>query len=410
MAMYFKGYGKGVNFKGYAGGGKGGAGKSWPAPREDGSGVRQFAPGFTPRKMCIHFPQGKCSRGAGCTFAHSLDELSPDSPELAGRTDSQDAEAGVEESMMAEQTAAAEAEAAAEAAAEADAEAAAQAAEEELLAAEQTEAELAADDADAAMDEGSGAGLLEGPREFVEAPQSLCASWLQHPSLCAQGDQCTLAHGLAELGSISESALFMKFDGPDSIACEVRPADVARRVHTAQQGMARAAPTATMRATPSYGPLQGRKGAPSSYAPGGKSGPYSAVGKDGKGKGKGGGAPAAAALALGDQGRSRHVGGIQMPEPRHLPEGGFKPRKICSFWRKDPHSCRSGDACNFAHGILELHPDAVADCEVGRFLHTGVSPTKLCTYWQSGNCQRGLACTFAHGEQELQGLQDSLWS
>lgn len=231
--MYFKGYGKGVNFKGYAGGGKGGAGKSWPAPREDGSGVRQFAPGFTPRKMCIHFPQGKCSRGAGCTFAHSLDELSPDSPELAGRTDSQDAEAGVEESMMAEQTAAAEAEAAAEAAAEADAEAAAQAAEEELLAAEQTEAELAADDADAAMDEGSGAGLLEGPREFVEAPQSLCASWLQHPSLCAQGDQCTLAHGLAELGSISESALFMKFDGPDSIACEVRPADVEAGAHSA---------------------------------------------------------------------------------------------------------------------------------------------------------------------------------
>merc|ERR1719329_1708657 len=80
---------------------------------------------------------------------------------------------------------------------------------------------------------------------------------------------------------------------------------------------------------------------------------------------------------------------------------GFMPTKMCTYWITDPNSCNKGDQCSFAHGIAELRPDAVATCNVSRFLHTGFRPTRICNFFVQSGCHRGLQCTFAHSEEEL---------
>merc|ERR1719356_61446 len=82
-------------------------------------------------------------------------------------------------------------------------------------------------------------------------------------------------------------------------------------------------------------------------------------------------------------------------------ERDYKPKKMCTRWLQGPQNCFKGADCTFAHGIVELHPDSIPDCGVSRFLHTGLQPTKICTFFEKGKCARGLACTFAHGEKEL---------
>jgi len=45
------------------------------------------------------------------------------------------------------------------------------------------------------------------------------------------------------------------------------------------------------------------------------------------------------------------------PAPHRLGRGGFIPRRLCAHWARSGW-CRKGDACTFAHGPHELHPDA----------------------------------------------------
>jgi len=321
--------------------------------------------GFQPRKMCQFYLQGRCTKAEACTFAHSADELAPDSPEAQlyqqPPSNEEELQAELDEAL--------------------------QAAEPED---EQADEEAAAEEvADCPVDEGSPS--LYGPREFAQAPRRLCAKWLQHPAMCLKGDSCTLGHGLMELNMAGE-ALFIKVDGGDATSCEVKSAQVAWQAASGKG------------AASSYGPMSGgaaaAKGAQRAGGKAGSMGPYGA-GKDAT-RGKGAGKQGAAAMALGDTGSAPWVGGAQMPPGRFDgAKSGFKPRRLCNYWIQDPALCQKGAECTFAHGVLELHPDSVEGCGVSRFHNTGLAPTKMCIHFEQGACKRGLSCTFAHSEEEL---------
>ncbi|CAE7800473.1 unnamed protein product [Symbiodinium necroappetens] len=208
-----------------------------------------------------------------------------------------------------------------------------------------------------------GPGSLDAPRMFHGdiRPTALCKMWIQHPTYCAHGDGCTFAHGLAEMSADVQASL-------ERIA---------------------------------FTGLLGTK---------------AAVGDPGKGKG---GKGKAQAVALYNSAANTAKGGHSGPTTSNgysghghaqtstasasrFEDSNFKPNKICSFWLKDPSLCLKGDACSFAHGVLELHPNSVETCGVSRFLHSGFKPRVMCKNIYAGNgCLKGLWCTFAHSPDEM---------
>mmetsp|Transcript_54668 Transcript_54668/g.107970 ORF Transcript_54668/g.107970 Transcript_54668/m.107970 type:complete len:187 (-) Transcript_54668:69-629(-) len=116
----------------------------------------------------------------------------------------------------------------------------------------------------------------------------------------------------------------------------------------------------------------------------------------------------------------------------------FKPMKLCTYWQRDPATCKRGEACTFAHGEHELQSRAAEaaatvatvgrappglDPSAGQRLAAlslsevappgfgvakrrfspGKEPTKICKQWlqDPSSCGKGQICSFAHGVQEL---------
>ncbi|CAE7243756.1 mkrn1 [Symbiodinium sp. CCMP2592] len=301
----------------------------------------RFPPNFVPRKMCTYMQNsGFCQKGDVCTFAHSLQELAPGPP---GPPELQTASEAIELEDPHEI--------------------------HNLVAGEELGVPVATEPAQELL--GSDwPGSLEAPRMFQDdiRPTALCKMWIQHPTYCKHGDGCTFAHGLAEMSADVQSTL-------ERIA---------------------------------FTGLLGTKFA------------EAAVGGDPHGKGKGGkgGKGNAQAVALYNSAANTAKGGQSGPTASNSYSGhghsqtsapvsrfedsNFKPNKICSFWLKDPSACMKGDACSFAHGVLELHPNSVETCGVSRFLHSGFKPRVMCKNIQAGNyCLKGLWCTFAHSAEEM---------
>jgi len=122
----------------------------------------RFSDSFRPRKMCRYFIAGSCQKGSACTFAHSTDELHPES--------------GLEEEAPPAQR----------------------------LRPAFSEMYGSADTLEDAEEEDGKLlcySALTGPRTFLEGegPQEVCQPFLRHPSLCVSGDECPFAHGFQEL-------------------------------------------------------------------------------------------------------------------------------------------------------------------------------------------------------------------
>lgn len=400
-------------------------------PSTYGGTVGRFPAGFVPKKLCRFFDSpGGCHAGNSCSFAHGDVELHPqtlasggDSHAEAGGptnpfngTDAASIGTGDEDplaAMLLEQAAAA-------GFAEEDIDAAFNAeinavyGEQAVEAEEQNQEEIGQQEAlgheEQNQQEHEYQGepelchsALIGPRSFapaVEPPLKVCSVWLQHPSLCRQGDLCVDAHGFAEIEESSRSS-----------AVKAAIASLSGRVPAAPSR--RPTPLPTLPTPASIRPVarmalgegggKGKQGFANQIFP---------VGPVGKGKGE---AMAAASAthyvrppmipAGGGPGKG-DAGSLTLP-----PEGGrfsaqgkgagFMPTKMCTYWIKDPNACNKGDQCSFAHGIAELRPDAVATCNVSRFLHTGFRPTRICNFFVQSGCHRGLQCTFAHSEEEL---------
>lgn len=296
----------------------------------------RFTNGFRPRKMCSFFLEGRCQKGEACTYAHALEELHP---EAAQQLEAETADSAAQ-------------------AMGADSDVATAPTEEALAAA------------------GMYPSVLQGPREFPPdlAPRQLCPFWMHHPACCEQGDECHMAHGLAELG--------LEFGDPVEI-----------RTDGGAASNAGAAPTLT--------PEQYRSATGSGSIESGLNGRTKGTGWKG----------ARLALPMSEdcaRGKGcmcgpRTAGAGSGMMPNRFAGSGFMPMKICNFWLKDPSACTKGIHCSFAHGVHELQPSAVATCGVSRFHHTGRLPTKYCTFYANGQCIRGLSCTFAHSPEELHG-------
>jgi len=129
--------------------------------------------------------------------------------------------------------------------------------------------------------------------------------------------------------------------------------------------------------------------------------------------------------------------------PREFPANQL-PKKVCSLWIRHPALCQEGDACLFAHGLMEMGLDVATsvsmrtssdespvDVQVlsggqsgsqaaggkGKsktqyapgYEHLGAAgnmggpgtfmKTKMCIHLP--NCHRGASCTYAHAEHEL---------
>lgn len=230
-----------------------------------------------------------------------------------------------------------------------------------------SEAEVASADVAVALEEISFLSSSMEPRDFGgQAPKSVCRFWLYHPTYCLQGDSCTNAHGLSELGLANEICVIKS--GTTGATASVTIEDGFLHGAAAWKGSVWGAP----------------KG---STAKGG----WMTKGYNKGCTGKGGNIATGGQMALPASGGSRFQG------------GSFMPTKICQFWYQDPQACFRGAECSFAHGVHELQPAFAETCGVSRFHHSATKPTKMCTFFTNNACTRGLSCTFAHDAIELKG-------
>lgn len=425
----------------------GGTQRAFPsAYQHGGPKAGRFPPGFTPKKLCRFFDSpGGCHAADACSFAHGEAELHPETIASGGGNDlssqaafplnpfdeADAAAAGNDDpdplaSLLLEQAAAA-------GFAEADIDAAFNMEMDAMFGGDQVLEEIAAQEFVAQewpeLQESDGQqdgheeqdreenveqedpgepelchSALIGPRSFapaVQPPLKICSRWLQHPSLCRQGDLCVDAHGFAEIEesgwSAAAKAAMASMSARPSSNPSRRP--MPPPVLPAPPGGIR--PIARMAL--GVGSGKGKGFANQTHV-----GPVGPVGK-----GKGGAMAAALPTQYGRPPMIPPVGGgkgegapLMLPPEggRFASQGkgaGFMPTKLCTYWIKDPHSCNKGDQCSFAHGVCELRPDAVASCTVSRFLHSGFRPTRICNFFVQGGCHRGPQCTFAHSEEEL---------
>ncbi|CAE7754732.1 unnamed protein product [Symbiodinium pilosum] len=230
-----------------------------------------------------------------------------------------------------------------------------------------------------------------GPRMFEGnfRPSCLCKMWIQHPTYCAHGDSCSFAHGLAEMSTDLQMGL-------ETLASTGLFGAKAAMVGEAFKGKGKAATG------------KGKPGQAVTI--------YAAVQTNGKGMGVGMG-PTNGANGKGMNGKGMNGKGMDgkgmdgkgmaAVNAAAAPAGSrfgdsFMPTRICSFWLKDPGACLKGDACSFAHGVAELHPNSVQECGVSRFLHTGFTPRVMCKNIHSEHgCYKGLWCTYAHSAEEM---------
>jgi hypothetical protein len=299
----------------------------------------RFASGFKPRKLCQFFLKGNCSRGEACTFAHNEEELHPNASNGAADC--------VNAAFEAAMTGAAGGP-------------------------DPTNPAFGrvCDDPREPAAELSFVSCAMGPREFQVPPaKALCRYWLQHPTACFQGDYCTNAHGLAEIGY-------------EQKLCNIRV------------GSAQTCPVSVETGKGGYGPMKGGWMAPGGVQPyAGKGCCKGGFGFDG-GKGKALAAKGAASAQMA------------MLSPPSVPGGSrftdsfFKPTKLCQFWVQSASGCQRGDACTYAHGVQELQPSCIPTCGITRFHHRQ-APGELCSLFLQGQCARGLACPLAHSDEEF---------
>eukprot|EP00930_Biecheleria_cincta_P000500 TRINITY_DN10109_c0_g1_i1.p1 TRINITY_DN10109_c0_g1~~TRINITY_DN10109_c0_g1_i1.p1 ORF type:complete len:243 (-),score=38.47 TRINITY_DN10109_c0_g1_i1:82-810(-) len=66
----------------------------------------------------------------------------------------------------------------------------------------------------------------------------------------------------------------------------------------------------------------------------------------------------------------------------------YKGTELCRFHLAG--ACSRGNACNFAHGVVELKAKP------------NFEKTRLCSMWvHAGSCKMGSACSFAHSKEEM---------
>ena len=86
--------------------------------------------------------------------------------------------------------------------------------------------------------------------------------------------------------------------------------------------------------------------------------------------------------------------------------------QLCRFFKMD-NSCNKGDQCQYAHGMQELNGNGNSNNFNGGYNNgnnqnrqfnnnpTNLLKTKICKFWQDGNCKFEQNCRYAHGEQDL---------
>mmetsp|Transcript_60447 Transcript_60447/g.141370 ORF Transcript_60447/g.141370 Transcript_60447/m.141370 type:complete len:551 (-) Transcript_60447:5-1657(-) len=101
-----------------------------------------------------------------------------------------------------------------------------------------------------------------------------------------------------------------------------------------------------------------------------------------------------------------------LPVRAALPFREYRPghykTQMCRFFQEG--TCPRGDACTFAHDESELPPlvgeeDVIGqeDTGYGQPAETHVYfKTRVCKYYLQGSCPKGDACNYAHGDAELQ--------
>lgn len=341
----------------------------------------RFQAKFRPRRMCTFFEEGKCSKGASCTFAHSLEELHPDA-----HAEQQWAAANYSSAAAASQVLG-----------------------------------LVESNAPAPGEEVSFLSLATGPRDFGGGakPKALCRFFLHHPTYCLQGDSCQNAHGLSELGLDDKSVSIKSSSGPIA-AVSLDDGGWGGKGKGLGKDLGKEMWWGPLGFKGGFGWDKGGydKGGwsiPTSFSPysKGKVGGYEKGCGFGKGESKGkslGKGDVGGKMATG-KGKSDAGGKMALTAggppvagamPSRFGKGGFKPNKLCTFWLADPSTCRKGADCTFAHGVQELQPGSPEAAGVSRFLHMQ-KPTKMCTFFANNACTKGLLCTFAHDESELVG-------
>ena len=112
--------------------------------------------------------------------------------------------------------------------------------------------------------------------------------------------------------------------------------------------------------------------------------------------------------------------------PPSRSESAYAKTKMCMFYLRG--GCRHGDACTYAHDMLQLRerPDLSNTrlCPMVRQGHCGsdgckfahsrgelrgtndVYKTGMCRFWSKGRCAAGNTCRHAHGLEELVVMAD----
>lgn len=224
-------------------------------------------------------------------------------------------------------------------------------------------------------------------RQDVPFKRTVCKFWLQ--GRCEKGEQCTWAHGKAEVSVPS-------VPGP------LDPVD--------------------------YDPLEQMEYDPLEQIEIGEGQPPYDDDED------------AADFSEGGREDETELDNIEGPlEPKRIPDA-LRPamRSICKFWEEG--KCKNGERCSFAHGQEEIGKPIPADAILTGAPFAGFAPPRrrtsspfdafvpmvgaslvsapfvfqpatpvkhltekrsICKFWQQGKCQRGIECTFAHGSREL---------
>mmetsp|Transcript_67145 Transcript_67145/g.148975 ORF Transcript_67145/g.148975 Transcript_67145/m.148975 type:complete len:332 (-) Transcript_67145:33-1028(-) len=317
----------------------------------------RFPAGFAPRKFCTWMQnQSFCQKGDACTFAHTAEELAPESGGASRPTD----EAVNGEPIV------------------------------------QIEASMPA----AVQDSQNAVSSTLAPRMFEGnfKPSCLCKMWIQHPTYCAHGDSCTFAHGVAELSQDLHVVL-------ENIA--------ATGLLGAKTANELGAFSAVDFGWGKMGKSRYKVGSPGTSGQGGKADAglaaavYTGARQPLKGKG--------VAVSRRTSGSSLSENGFSLSSSQfetRFSATDFKPNKICTYWLQDPSTCTKGDMCSFAHGVLELilgagyrrhlHPQAIANCGINRFTHTGFKPRVMCrNVGTDTGCLKGLLCSFTHSAEEM---------
>lgn len=237
-------------------------------------------------------------------------------------------------------------------------------------------------------------GVMVGPRDFPlgQQPDKLCEFWLRHPMMCAQADSCPFAHGLVELGMDINQTVVIRTGLEGGAIVEVE----SPHAHAGFGGKA-------MWTKPNGGP---NGPWPLDQTPSGFRGKGPLIIPDVSMSRKGGGSCKGPSFPALEASQPPTIT-LPVPQTAAAVQGrfggcGFMPVKICHFWMQDPNLCKKGSECSFAHGVHELQPSCIPSCGVSRFHHTGMKPTKFCSFFANGNCTRGLLCTFAHSPEEMQ--------